>query len=35
MVQSGQYGMAFANVFLENILGFLFLVTGMMAGKIL
>jgi CrcB protein len=35
MVQSGQYGMAIANVFLENILGFLFLVTGMMAGKFL
>lgn len=35
MTQSGQWELALANILLENILGFLFMVTGIMAGKLL
>jgi fluoride ion exporter CrcB/FEX len=35
MLQSGQWGMAFANVLVQNVFGFLFLLTGMLAGKFL
>ncbi len=35
MTQSGQWGLALANILLENILGFLFMVTGILAGKFL
>lgn len=35
MVQNGQFRMAFANILVENVFGFLFLVTGMLTGKLL